>query len=509
MSTPSKRRKKNDGQPVRGLDYFFGKQAQAKQQPKETIHEAPEADPRNDTLDHDVLSDEALARKLQAEWDEQDRASQAPTSSPSKSATTTEANQSAPALPEHVKQERGIKEETPTPAPAPVAVNPFAGLGKKNTLSLQSATADDDTITYDIPFDQSPLTFDPQKYIPELKKQWVTDNGHATYALLTHCFVMVNSTQSRIKIVDTLVNALRVIIEGDPQSLLPAVWLATNSISPPYIDMELGLGGSAISKALKKVCGLDNAALKKLSDKYGDAGDVAFEAKKRQSLTLRKPKPLTIKAVFDSLIKISMAKGHGSVETKQRLVERLVQDARGAEESRYVVRTLVQHLRIGAVKTTMLIALSRAFLLSKPPGADFSTRDRHELAKLSKQQLVEVWAPAEEIVKACFARRPNYNDLVPTLLEIGVTEELLLRCGLAMHIPLRPMLGGITRDLGEMLTKLSAREFTCEYKYDGTNHTKLLPKLHFLFADKLYQANEHKSTVTQQAKSQSSPATLK
>ncbi|CAD0107097.1 unnamed protein product [Aureobasidium uvarum] len=461
MSTPSKRRKKNDGQPVRGLDYFFGKQAQAKQQPKdEPNHEAQEASTKPDDLDHDVLSDEALARKLQAEWDEQDRAPQAPTPSPSKSAATTEASEAAPALPEHVKKERDIKEETPTPAPVPVAVNPFAGMGKKNTLSLQSATADDDTITYDIPFDQSPLTFDPQKYIPELKKQWVTDNGHATYALLTHCFVMVNSTQSRIKIVDTLVNALRVIIEGDPQSLLPAVWLATNSISPPYIDMELGLGGSAISKALKKVCGLDNAGLKKLSDKYGDAGDVAFEAKKRQSLTLRKPKPLTIKAVFDSLVKISLAKGHGSVETKQRLVERLVQDARGAEESRYVVRTLVQH-------TTMLIALSRAFLLSKPPSADFSTRDRHELAKLSKQQLVEVWAPAEEVVKACFARRPNYNDLVPTLLEIGVTEELLLRCGLAMHIPLRPMLGGITRDLGEMLTKLSAREFTCEYKYDG------------------------------------------
>ncbi|KAI4717864.1 ATP-dependent DNA ligase [Aureobasidium sp. EXF-10727] len=427
MSTPSKRRKKNDGQPARGLDYFFGKQAQAKQQPKdEPNHEAQEASTKFDNLDHDVLSDEALARKLQAEWDEQDRAPQAPTPSPSKSAVTTEADEAAAALPNHIKEERDVKEETPTPAPAlaPVAVNPFAGLGKKNTLSLQSATADDDTVTYDIPFDQSPLTFDPQKYIPELKKQWVTDNGHATYALLTHCFVMVNSTQSRIKIVDTLVNALRVIIEGDPQSLLPAVWLATNSISPPYIDMELGLGGSAISKALKKVCGLDNAGLKKLSDKYGDAGDVAFEAKKRQSLTLRKPKPLTIKAVFDSLVKISLAKGHGSVETKQRLVERLVQDARGAEESRYVVRTLVQHLRIGAVKTTMLIALSRAFLLSKPPGADFSTRDRHELAKLSKQQLVEVWAPAEEVVKACFARRPNYS----LLLTKGLGQRAQVHC---------------------------------------------------------------------------------
>ncbi|KAK5240405.1 hypothetical protein LTR16_010679, partial [Cryomyces antarcticus] len=115
-------------------------------------------------------------------------------------------------------------------------------------------------------------------------------------------------TQSRIKIVDTLVNLLRVIIEGDPDSLLPAVWLATNSISPPYIDRELGLGGSAISKALKKVCGLDNASLRTLQNKHGDAGDVAFEAKKRQSLTLRKPKALSIKGVFDSLAKIASSK---------------------------------------------------------------------------------------------------------------------------------------------------------------------------------------------------------
>lgn len=46
-----------------------------------------------------------------------------------------------------------------------------------------------------------------------------------------------------------------------------------------------------------------------------------------------------------------------------------------------------------------------------------------------------------------------------------------------MHIPLRPMLGGITRDLGEMLTKLTGREFTCEYKYDGTDRSKQLINL--------------------------------
>lgn len=216
-----------------------------------------------------------------------------------------------------------------------------------------------------------------------------------------------------------------------------------------------------------KVCGLNSAGLKSLYNKYGDAGDVAFEAKKRQSFTLRKPKPLTIRSVYDSLVKIANSKGQGSQEVKQRIVERLLQDSRGAEESRYIVRTLVQHLRIGAVKTTMLIALSRAFLMSRPPGAGFPIHPISSLAKLKKEQLSEIYLRNEEIVKACFARRPNYNDLVPTLLEIGVCDELLLRCGLSLHIPLRPMLGSITRDMGEMLTKLQGRDFSCEFKYDG------------------------------------------
>ena len=481
MSTPNKKRKKNDyqasPQPVRSLDFFFGKKKDKEEASKAaTIPNGSASDGLGSEVANfegtgEELSDEQLARKLQAEWDEQDGAKRDTDTngiSVPDSGSQSEAEKKPPDKPDAAQHNGGSTTETVAPDETDSKpANAFFGLGRKTTLSLQSATAEEDTISHAIPFDESPLSFDPQKYIPDLKKQWASEGGAATYAILTHCFVLVNSTQSRIKIVDTLVNLLRTIIEGDSESLLPAVWLATNSISPPYIDIELGLGGSAISKALKKVCGLDNAGLKMLYNKYGDAGDVAFEAKKRQALTLRKPKPLTVKGVFDSLLKIANAKGQGCQEVKQRIVERLVQDARGAEESRYIVRTLVQHLRIGAVKTTMLIALSRAFLLSRPAGSDFAIKLQSDLAKLSKQELAEVYSHGEELVKASFARRPNYNDLVPTLLEIGIADELVIRCGLALHTPLRPMLGGITRDLGEMLTRLEARDFSCEFKYDG------------------------------------------
>lgn len=458
MSSPAKKRKLNSGSKApsaapKGLEYFFAKQTEKKSSDR--------LDPSQTSLPtKEELTDEELARKLQDEWNQE--VAQERLNPVDNSDTVPNGQGSSLEVATDQPLEAVDSENVREPAQAEIPAAPL-----KKTLTLQSAGVAEDEATGNIPLDESPLTFDPSLYVGTLQKHWASEGGYASYALLTRCFVLVSSTASRIKTVDTLVNCLRILIEGDPSSLLPAVWLATNSISPPYISLELGLGGSAISKALRQVCGLDHKSLKAIYDKHGDAGDVAFEAKKKQSFTLRKPKPLTITSVYQSLVKIANSQGQGSAEVKQRLVDRLLQDARGGEESRFVVRTLCQHLRIGAVKTTMLIALSRAFLLSRPPGAEFELRQPSALAKLKKEELAEVWAKAEEIVKACFAKRPNYDDLIPVLLEIGVTDELLVRCGLTLHIPLRPMLGSITRDLSEMLTKLQGRDFACEYKYDG------------------------------------------
>ncbi|KAI0427474.1 hypothetical protein F5Y09DRAFT_344661 [Xylaria sp. FL1042] len=476
MPSPAKKRKLNGDSkgslPSRGLEYFF-----AKQRDQHGSTSSSSSKNKNEAVDAAALTDEELARKLQAEWDREE-ASMPATARESPASNGKKFGGSPVILPK-IQPDKDVcdVDGTPSEPPKPNIAASSSSIGKgKGTLSLQSLAASVDTVSESIPFDESPLTFDPDTYIPQLREHWAKDGGNASYALLTRCFVLVSGTSSRIKIVDTLVNCLRILIAEDPESLLPAVWLSTNAISPPYISLELGLGGSSISKALRQACGLDNRALKAIYDKYGDAGDVAFEAKKKQSFTLRAPKPLTIKGVYSSLVKIASAQGQGSAEVKQRLVDRLLQDARGGEESRYVVRTLCQHLRIGAVKTTLLIALSRAFLLSRPPDAyrgqdhdtyEYPLRSVEELRRLKKEELAEVWGRAEETVKACFARRPNYNDLIPALLEVGVCPELLVRCGLELHVPLRPMLGSITRDLSEMLTKLQGRDFACEFKYDG------------------------------------------
>jgi DNA ligase-1 len=357
MASPAKKRKLNNGSkqsslPARGLEYFFAKQQNGQSSSKpvksvakpETVAQTGHGETQNGDLDsvNTLTADEELARKLQAEWDSEARGRNGGEHQADKDESEVIPGQSTASA-------RDLKETPHAEDPRPVGFAKTTSAEPslaKGTLSLSSAAATEDVASASIPLDESPLTFNPSEYIGKLQESWSTDGGNASYALLTRCFVLVNGTASRIKIVDTLVNCMRLLIEADPDSLLPAVWLATNAISPPYISMELGLGGSAISKALKNVCGLDNRSLKSIYDKLGDPGDVAFEAKKKQSFTLRKPKPLTIKSVYQSLVKIATTQGQGSGEVKQRIVDRLLQDARGGEESRYIVRTLCQHVSL-------------------------------------------------------------------------------------------------------------------------------------------------------------------
>lgn len=237
MATPNKRRKTNgfkaSPQKVGSLDFFFGKQkeenaARATKENglhKEEVNDAPYLACENLTDDVTVqaLADENLARKLQLEWDSETRARDDAQDLREAASSQISGNgkpaSDAAATGDQISSELSLEQA----ARLKEDVQPDLSHRVPETLSLQSALSSKDVVSLSIPFDESPLKFDPSKYLPDLKKSWATEDGNASYGLLTRCFVLVNATQSRIKIVDTLVNFLRVIIEGDPESLLPAV----------------------------------------------------------------------------------------------------------------------------------------------------------------------------------------------------------------------------------------------------------------------------------------------
>lgn len=292
------------------------------------------------------------------------------------------------------------------------------------------------------------LAVDPLEFSC-LEPPW-GDGKSTPYSFLTHTFCSLSATRSRIDISNILTNALRSIIRHDQRSLLHALYLLSNSLAPPYVPIELGLGPSIISKAIQRVSGLTPAAIKRLYTKFGDPGDVAFEAKSNVRTLVPHP-PLTVNGVFASLLLICNTKGSGAGKQKASIVEKLLVAAKG-EEARFLVRTMGQHIRVGAVRTSILTALARALVLTQPPtlsdltsstyfaGEDLiqqikptTGRGKQKVSNDSaRADILQKYADAEALLKRVYVQHPNYDHIIEAILDAGLkglADRVILSIG--------------------------------------------------------------------------------
>lgn len=77
------------------------------------------------------------------------------------------------------------------------------------------------------------------------------------YAALTRVFSEVEKTTKRLEITAALTNFLRSVIVTSPQDLLPCLYLCTNTLAPPYENLELGVGDSLLMKVRPAIEGHD------------------------------------------------------------------------------------------------------------------------------------------------------------------------------------------------------------------------------------------------------------
>ncbi|CAG8447623.1 8042_t:CDS:10 [Ambispora gerdemannii] len=328
---------------------------------------------------------------------------------------------------------------------------------EETKLNTTPSSQSRENIDFETILSKDIVKFDPSKI------EWSTPT---LYSFLCSTFSLVDKTKSRIKILDYITNMLRVLIYHDSASVLPAVWLSSNEITPSYEGVELGIGSHVLSKAVTSVSGCSHKALKAFYDKYGDWGDVAYEAKVSVR-TLFEPRPLDIRTVYKNLLGISKLKGNGMVDQKTDLVKKLLISCKG-EEVRYLTRTLIRNLRVGAVGKSVLISLARAFCLTSPKGIDRIANSQYsvDFTNDSKETINTKLKAAESLLKECFAQYPNYDGIVNTLLSHPI-DKLMELCHLTVGVPLRPMLGQITRDFDSLFKKLQGRPCNCEMKYDG------------------------------------------
>lgn len=109
----------------------------------------------------------------------------------------------------------------------PKSIALFAGLNELPKVDVAAYTS---------------LSSDPAFFTPEASGLLAAKNAPVSYSFLAHALSLVSGTRSRILIVNILTNAFRVIMAQHPGSLLPAIYLLSNTLAPPYSPVELGLG---------------------------------------------------------------------------------------------------------------------------------------------------------------------------------------------------------------------------------------------------------------------------
>ena len=262
------------------------------------------------------------------------------------------------------------------------------------------------------------------------------------YSVLVEFYEKIEATSSRLAMTDYLVS----LFKKTPVSILDKViYLTQGQLRPDYEGIELGVAEKMTLRAIAKASGASLKAVEELYKRTGDPGLVAEQllSKPKQASGLlgfigeeTKKRELTVSQVYNSLMKIALASGEGSQDTKINTLASLLSDAK-PNEAKYIVRTVTGRLRLGIADMTILDALAVAFTGSKG---------------------------ARDVLERAYTKRPDLGFIAKELASNGI--EAIKSIRIQVGIPILPMLAERLSDPAEILEKLGG-SCLAEYKYDG------------------------------------------
>ncbi len=137
--------------------------------------------------------------------------------------------------------------------------------------------------------------------------------------------------------------------------------LVQGLVYPAWDERKLGFSSNYVIKALAVAAGVSVDEIKELWRETGDLGECAkiLIGKKKQATLLAGK--LSVEKVFFNLRKLAGVEGEGSVDVKVGLVAELLSSADEAE-AKFVVKTVLDELRVGLGEGTLRDALVWAFL---------------------------------------------------------------------------------------------------------------------------------------------------
>ena len=177
------------------------------------------------------------------------------------------------------------------------------------------------------------------------------------YTELCKIYGELEKTTKRLEKTDILARALK---DAKATDLEEFVCLIRGKAFPQWSEQKLGMSSKLIVKAISKASGIPVSEVMKQWKKTGDLGNVAealIGEKKQKTLVSER---LSVKKVFENIRKLPEFTGKGTVAKKIDLIAELLASAKPIE-ARFIVRTVLEELRIGVADGTLRDAISKAF----------------------------------------------------------------------------------------------------------------------------------------------------
>ena len=169
------------------------------------------------------------------------------------------------------------------------------------------------------------------------------------YSKFCEIYEDLEQNPSRLKKTEILAKFLKTLKHEKDKQI---IYLLQGKVYPDYSEKEFGISEQLCIKAIEKSSGISKKEIVSKWRKIGDLGKVAEESisKKKQG-TLFSHK-LTVQKVLENLQKLPELIGRGTVDKKLALISELLTSASGIE-AKYIIRTLLNDLRIGVASGTI------------------------------------------------------------------------------------------------------------------------------------------------------------
>ena len=249
------------------------------------------------------------------------------------------------------------------------------------------------------------------------------------YAELAGLYEKLENTSSKLAKRDAIADFLRKV----PTDLIPGVTtLMTGKVFPAWSEEELGVANQLMIRAIARSVGTKPSDVSSKFRETGDLGLTAeqFAQEKKQRTLLKKE--LTIKHTFETMQSIARQSGPGSQDRKMNLIVALLSHAK-PKEARYIVRTILQTLRVGVAEGIVRDAIAVAFKVDP------------------------------KLVEAAWFLRPDYGEVARIAKESG--ESGLRAAKAKVGMPIIPLLAEKAPSLEAAMK--AYENFVIEYKYDG------------------------------------------